>query len=454
MKTRITFLTFVLSAFLFVGFAQDGANLAPVKYNLLKSNYRTNPDAALENLEWLLDNSPTLSLNIYKLGGTALNAKLKKATDAEKVTLTALGNKLFKQRFELFGNNPKEDPARAHNDYATFLQVTKGDGNKIFSELEQAYNIDPTKLSVKNIAVFFKYLTAKNKDTNPQFVFDTYDNTMEAIGKKLNGYLAKIEDYKKMDPATLSSKDKQKIHTYEVNSGALGQVEKILDKILESISNCDRLIPLYSSKFEEFKNDPIWLKRSVNRLFKKECTEDPLYAQLVEAYQNAAPSPEASAFYAGILLEKGEDTKALEFFQKAVDQETDPSKKAGYLFKVAKIMKKKGRLAQAKKYALLAAKEKPNFGRAYTFVASMYASSANKCGKGEFAIRMVYVAAEKMAKKAAAVDASEKSYALKLARNYKANQPSKKLIFNNEDGLKSGDSYRIGCWIGETVRVP
>ena len=91
-------------------------------------------------------------------------------------------------------------------------------------------------------------------------------------------------------------------------------------------------------------------------------------------------------------------------------------------------------------------------GKAYLLIAGLYASSANSCGTKEFDKRMVYVAALNKARRAKAVDPSISSRANKYIRNYKANEPSKKLIFTQ--GIKPGSSHSIKCWIGETVRVP
>ena len=65
---------------------------------------------------------------------------------------------------------------------------------------------------------------------------------------------------------------------------------------------------------------------------------------------------------------------------------------------------------------------------------------------------MVYVAALNKARKAKAVDPSISSKANKHIRNYKGNQPSKKLIFTM--GIKPGTPHKIKCWIGETVKIP
>ena len=62
----------------------------------------------------------------------------------------------------------------------------------IFAILEKAYNIDPTKMGVKNLYLYFQGVTDRNKDTNPQKVFDTYDDVLESVSEKLEGYAAKL----------------------------------------------------------------------------------------------------------------------------------------------------------------------------------------------------------------------------------------------------------------------
>ncbi len=453
MKTKlITLFTTVFSVFMFTNVqAQDDCAL---RYNVLKTDIKTkNYDSALKNLEYTLDNCSKLTANIYRYGGTLVNAILKKGTPAQKETVATLGNKLYQKRFE---NYPDVDPAKAHSDYGDFLKKTGGDKAEIFNQYETAFKIDPTKLGVGSIISFFTTVVEDNKDTNLQKVFNIYDNTVEAMNKKVEGYLDVVQKLQAKQDAgeTLLSSEERKLKSYSTNAKALGQIEGIMDKKIEEISNCDYLLPLYKEQYEANKTDKQWVVRAINRMFKKDCTSDPLYATLVGQYQEIDPSPEASVLYAGILMDKGETSKAISYFEKAIDQETDPAKKAKNLYKVANIFKKKGQTIKAVLYAKKAIAVKPNLGRAYTMIATSYANSANTCGNGEFEKRMVYAAARKYALKASRVDPSIGVYASNLAKSYKANMPSKKLVFNNDLGLKSGDSYTVKCWINEVVTVP
>jgi tetratricopeptide (TPR) repeat protein len=229
-------------------------------------------------------------------------------------------------------------------------------------------------------------------------------------------------------------------------------VEGYLDNTLSEVATCERLVPLYKDNFEANKGNVSWLKRAVSRLNQKECTDNPLYPQMVEAYVNAAPSSDAYVFYAGILMDGGETNKAIEYFNKAIGLESDNYKKAKYYYRVALIMKKQGSRSKAREYAYLALKERPSMGSAYLLIANLYAASANTCGTDEISKRMVYVAAADKARQAKAVDPGISSTANQYIKSYMASAPSKKLVFT--EGLASGSSHKIGCWINESAKIP
>ena len=446
----------VIIACLIFGYTSVSAQGSPseeamIKYNLFKGDYKSkNYEAAYENWIWCMDSVPTLSVNIYKLGIGIAKDRYKKASEADKPEAVALVRRVYEQRIEHF---PK-DLAKVYSDYANFLILSKQPEIEVYNVLKKAYQIDASKMGVKSIFRYFQYVTDENKDDNVQYVFDTYDGLVKAVEKKLNYYSTKLDGYsaKEEQGNVLSSKEKSLKKAYENNSKAIGQVVGGLDKIIMDLSTCERLIPLYTQDFEANKSNGAWLRSAVNMMYKKKCTEDPLYDKLVEAYVAAEPSPEASVFYAGLLVKNNQMDKAKEYFLKAVEQETDPFKKAGYLYKIAQILKKEGHKERARNAALEAIKYKRSMGEAYLLVAGLYASSANSCGASEFEKRMVYVAAMDMAKTAAAVDPVNRSRANKYVKSYQASAPDKKAIFT--EGVASGSPYKIGCWIGITVKIP
>ena len=457
MKKRIILLTNVL---LFLGLttlnAQATQQECTIKYNLFKGDYQSKKyDEAFPNWIYLMDNCQNLSINIYKYGDKLTKERYKKADNKEEAL--ALIKRVYEQRLEVYPNDVpkyKHYVAKVHSDYVDFLVKNKlGTEDEIFPILKKAYDKDPTRLSVKNIYRYFQAVTDKNKDTDPQLVFDTYDDVLESVGKKLAGYNKNLKPLiaKKEAGQELDKKEKRMLKAYSNNSKALGQVEAGLDNIIVELSTCNRLIPLYNRDFEKFKSDAKWLKRAVSRMYSKECTEDPLFEKLALAYAEAEPSADSYYFAAKVKEKNGDKKGAEELFGKSFELETDPLKRANFKMRFAQAAKKKGQKSKARQLAREAIQLNPNLGKAYLFIANLYATSINSCGKNEFQKRMTYVAAYNKARRASVVDPSIGVTAGKFLRNYKANFPSKKVIFT--EGVNEGDPFTVGCWINEKVKV-
>ena len=412
-----------------------------IKYNLFKGDFQSKKYVdAFENWTFLMDKCPDLSVNIYKYGSTL-------AQDVKKDPI--LSKKVYEQRLKYFST---DNPAKVHSDYADYLADNKlATDEEIFEILQKAYKISPRDMSVKNIYKYFQGVTDKFKDTDPQRVFDTYDDVLESIGEKLDDYTTKINEITKDSTKVLDNKEKRLLNIYQTNSAALGQIEGGLDNIISDIATCDRLIPLYKREFETFKKDPIWLRRAVSRLFNKGCQEDPMFETLAKAYAESTPSSDSYSFYAGILEKNGDNSGAAAMRKKAFDLETDPLKKARYKLNFAEQAKQRGQLANARVLAREALSYNPNYGKAYLLIGRLYQASVNDCGKNEFEKRMVYAAALRQAQKAASIDQSISSVAAKYIASYRGNLPDKKTIFTY--GANEGTPYTIKCWIKETVTI-
>ncbi|SDS30419.1 hypothetical protein SAMN05216503_2627 [Polaribacter sp. KT25b] len=422
--------------------AQDDAKReCTIKYNLFKGDYQSKKyDEAYANWIYLMDNCPDLSVSIYQYGSTL-------AEDIRKDPV--LAKRVYEQRLKYY---PDAKPAKVHSDYATYLADNNlASKEEVFVYLEKAYEISPQDMGVKNIYKYFHGITDKYKDENPQKVFDTYDDVVESVGEKLDDYAKKINVLSD-STRVLDAKEKRRLNAYQINSRALGQIEGGLDNIITEIATCERLIPLYQRNFEENKGNAVWLRRAVNRLFNKECQDDPMYEKLAKAYAEATPSPDSYSFYAGVLEKNGDASGAAAMRQKAFDLETDPIKKSRYKLKFAEAARSRGQLSTARRLAREALKYNPSSGRAYLLIGRLYQSSVNACGEDEFEKRMVYAAALRQAETAARVDPSMSSVARRYINSYRANLPSKTVIFTS--GVEPGSSYTIKCWIGETVTVP
>lgn len=407
-----------------------------IKYNLFKGSVVGGKyEESKADLEYLLNNCATLSVNIYKYGAKA----------ADKTNDHDLYKKVYEARLVNF---PKKGAAKAHSDYASYLaKHNLATEDEIFEILKKAYEISPKDMGVKNIYKYFEGVLNKNKDTNPQKVFDTYDDVMESVGEKLDDYQVKIAKLAaKEEGQTISAKEARLLKAYRINSKALGTVEGGLDAQIAPLVTCERLIPILTKDFEANKTNEVWLKRAVSRLYKKGCKEDPLFEKLAVKYSEVSPSADACLFVASILEKNGKVAEADAKRKECFDLETDPVKKGK--LKLNEAYAYGGSKGRAIAYEAL--KYNPNMGKAYLYIASLYAKSANKCGTSVFEKKMVYVAALNMARKAQKVDPG--SGAGRYINSYKKNVPTKKEIF--QEGVAPGSSHKVKCWINETVRVP
>lgn len=444
-------ITFLLAATMLLATAKtnaqdDAKRECTIKYNLFKGDFKSKKyDDAYTNWVYLMDNCKDLSVNIYKYGSDL-------AQDVKKDP--ALAKKVFEQRLQYFPENSNTNNlAKAYSDYATYLSKNNlASDDEVFALLEKAYEISPRDMSVTNIYKYFQGITNKYKDVQPQKVFDTYDDVVESVGEKLDDYSKKINELTQDSTTVLDKKDARRLSAYQINSRALGQIEGGLDAIISEIATCERLVPLYQRDFEANKSNATWLRRAVSRMFNKGCQDEPLFETLAKAYAEATPSPDSYSFYAGILEKNGDASGAATMREKAFQLETDPLKKAKYKLKFAEAAKSRGQLSKARSLAREALRLNPNFGKAYLLIARAYQASVNDCGSNEFEKRMVYAAALRQAQRASSVDPSISSVAQKYIASYRANLPSKKVVFTA--GVAPGSNYTIKCWIGETVKVP
>ncbi len=455
--TKLKSLIVLLTVSLFVGNLNLNAQgnqeeKCNIEYNLFRVDFKSkNYDKAFDSWLWTFENCPTLSINIYKNGLTMAEAKYKKATGAEKEAAAELVERIYLQRLKHF---PDDKPGKMYSEYAMFMAKVGATEATVFGLLQNAYDIDPESLGVKALFKYFEGVIDRNKDTNIQGIFDMNDNLLDVVNTKIDKFSKEVDKLRELEESgeELTKRQAYLKTAYSTNLKGLGKVEDGLGVMLEKYATCDRLLPLYEKEFSENSTNAVWLKRSVSRLYNKGCTEGIFYDQMVEAYVNADPSSDAYVFYAGMQMKKGNDPKALEYFKRAVDLETDNYKKANYLYNISKMMKDKGRFGEARSYAYKALEARPSIGRAYLLVASMYAKSAKSCGNDVFGTRMVYQAALNKARRAKAVDPSISSTAQKHINSYASKAPSTEDVFN--EGKQSGSLYKIGCWIGESVRIP
>jgi len=447
----LTIITFLLAGLASI-FAQDkfGDNPDECKMNLSlfhESVKAKDFDEAMSTWKSCYDNCPKSSIYIYTDGLKIAKNIMK----TDKIKGANLVNEIYAKRVEFY---PKR-LGKVYSDWAKFLIEQKATDDEVFEKLNLAYKADPSGMSAKNIFRFFQYITDKYKDTDVQFIFDTMDDVNDAVEKKISGL---TEEYTALQAKieageTLTKKEKWRVDNefFEKNLKGLGMIEDGLNAKVDNLMTCDRLVPLYRKNYQSNTTNVKWLKRAARKLNNKGCDSDQLYVEIIESWAKAEESVEVWKYLESKYRSLGRIADADALGKKIFDMGT-PLDKAKFVYSQANDLYKAGKFSQARRKAREALSYKSSYGKAYILIARMYAKSANTVGTDEFSKRMVYVAAVNKVRQAIRANPALASTGKKYIKSYSGNYPSKTLLFTK--GLKSGDSHKIGGWIGETVKIP
>jgi len=449
MKTKFT----LLIAVLFLSFNYVAAQPNEEDLNTLSifSEYAKakNYDAAYSPWMELRQRNPKFNRAIYTYGERILKDKIKKSSGAEKAEFINDLLKLWDERMQYFAAKTKTGDLLSKQAQLMYDNKSElGQSDKvIYDAFENAYETDEkTFTNPKALYTYFSTLVdLHNSGVVPvQDVFNKYDQVTEKIDREINNYSKITSDLLTKETAgtALTSKEKRIKKSAESFLGAYDKISGSIDSKLGILANCENLIPLYNRDFEEMKSDPIWLQRAAGRMSAKDCTSDPLFFKLVNAYHNLSPSAN-SAYYLGLLKDKeGNSTEAIEYYNQAIGLETDSFEKAKILKKIAGKFRKSRSYGKARSYYMKALDANPSDVRPYLAIAQMYASSANNCGSDNFNKRAVFWLAAQMARRGGSSS---------TAANYMAKAPQKSEIFAKGN---AGQKINIGCWIGRSVTVP
>ncbi len=458
MKTRIILVLASLFLTVNFGFAQQDEecmlNLTLMNDYVKSKKY----DEAFEPWMKVRNKCPKFSYAIYAYGEKILKHKIKNTSGQEKIDFI---NDLMLVWDTGMGYFPsKYDLGEVLSDkgllmYDNQKELGKSDQD-IYNAFDEAYKQDLKNFtSAKGLYVYFTKVVDlfKADKAELQDVFNKYDDVyeqLESINEKyttsLNKLIAKEEAGQ-----TLTKKEKKYKKFYQDSLEANDKIAGSLDTYIGELANCENLIPLYQRDFPTYKNDAVWLKRAVSRMYNKECTDDPLYIDLVKAYDATAPSADTKYFTATILYKQGKNKEGDDYIKQAYDLEEDVFKKGRLAKKIANSYKKRGSYGAARQYYREALKLNPSDGTPHLQIAAMYAKSANSCGDTNFNKRAVFWYAAQEALKAGRVDPSMKKSAQQAANSYNGNAPTKAEIF---EAGNAGTTINIGCWIGGSVKVP
>ena len=439
MKTRLTILIAVLMlSTMFGANAQTKESkygVDSVKTILSASLYgemvkQKNYSEALPGWRYIFNNAPKFQKSTYS-NGVKIMRGMYSATKDKKYVDTLMT--VYDQRVKYYGTNRK---------YPTGWILGRKGGDlfrynkKNMAKVKEAYTIMQKSISLRGIAseaaVVNKTMEAgkllvKAGELSPELLINDYLAFMDLLKARAEKYPKKANNVK----------------------GAIQNVEN--DFFAAGVADCETLSSIFTPKFEANPEDMVLINKIMKMLNRQECEDGALYAKVAEQKYKLEPSADAAHNLAKMFIKKKQFSKSKGYIQKSIDLEEESEVKADLYFKLASIILMEGNLSAAKKNALAAIKNKPNWGKPYLLIGKCYAA-AHKTFKGKaYEKQALYWVAVDKFMKAKSVDSECATEANQLIKTYSKYFPAKEEAFMQ--GLKEGGTHKIGSWINETTKV-
>ncbi len=221
--------------------------------------------------------------------------------------------------------------------------------------------------------------------------------------------------------------------------------------IASGASTCEALIHFFKPKFEENKENILYLKRVVSFLGTLDCEQDMFYEQAAEALYKLEPTAQSAFSLAKLFVTKDQFEKAAGYYLEAIEKETEPENKADYYYQLGVITNSKlNDPRTAKQYALDAIKYRPDWGEPYILIGDAYITGKDSFDD-DFEQTAVYWAAVDKFFEAKNIDSTVTEKANERIETYSMYFPDIETTFFYS--LENGDSYTVGSWINEKTTV-
>jgi len=439
MKTRLTILTAVLMLSTMFGVnaqtkeSKYGVDSAKTILNAslyVEMVKQKNYQEALPGWRYVYNNAPKFQRATYSNGVKIMRGMLVATKDVKYVDTLMM---VYDARIKYYGTNRKYPTGwilgRKGGDLFTYKK-------KDIASVKEAYNIMKESISLRGVdaeaSVVNKTMEAGKLlvlagELAPELVIDDYLAFMDLLKNQMEKYPKKATNIK----------------------GAIANVEN--DFFAAGVADCERLSAIFTPKFEANPEDMDLINKIMKMLNRQECEDIALYAKVAEQKYHLDPSADAAHNLAKMFIKKKQFSKSKEYLNKSIELEEVAETKADLHFKLATILYMEGSLASAKKNALLATKFKSNWGQPYILIGKAYAGYSKKYGTKPIEKLSVYWVAVDKFYKAKSVDPECAEEAQKWITTYSKYFPRKEDAFF--EGLKGGDTYKVGDWINETTKV-
>ncbi len=326
---------------------------------------------------------------------------------------------LHDQRAEYF---PKYAVTALNNKGLDLVNYVKGDSKRLFEGLEDiiAKNGTATKPSI--------YLFNLNA------AVDLYQSGVLDEEQVIAVYEKAIENLEN----TQCKNEKEKEDVANVTE----DIENIF--IQSKVASCDKLVALFTPRFEANPDSLQLVKNIVNMLSKtEEGAETDLFLNAVNAMYRLEPSYQSAYYLYRLYSSRGNADEAVKYMEQAIEYpESDNSTDAAYYYELAAYCYKTGHSAKAYSSATKAVElDQSLAGKAYMLIGTIWGSQV--CKGNEIETRAPYWVAVDYMTRAKNADASLAEEANNMIAQYAKYFPMKAEAFMYD--LLDGQSYTVNC---------
>lgn len=405
-------------------YGADSANC--IKYLSFYKDYfkQKSYNEALPNWREAFKRCPPTANQTMLVDGTTLMRKLISQNSKNPVYREKLVDSLMMIHDIRIANYPKYAVTARNNKGLDLANYVQNDPERLYKEYGEIIAGNKTKTKPTILLFYFDSAVElyKNGSLDEEEIIGVYEGCMELLSK--------------MDPKDAADKDM-------VDDMKL-KIEELFAS--NNIADCDKLIELYTPKFEA---DPqnIELAEKIVRFMSAAdgCTDNALFISAATSIHKSNPTHASAYTLYKLNASTGKSAEAVKYLQEAIDREdSDAAQDAEYYYELAVYNFKCGNnlaAEQAAKKVIPLATTSEIKGKTYMLIGTIWGGV--RCDGNDIAKRAPYWVAVDYFERAKAADPELAAEANKRINEYKKYYPLTADAFMF--GVNDGETYQVSC---------
>ncbi len=405
-------------------YGADSANC--IKYLSFYKDYfkQKSYNEALPNWREAFKRCPPTANQTMLVDGTTLMRKLISQNSKNPVYREKLVDSLMMIHDIRIANYPKYAVTARNNKGLDLANYVQNDPERLYKEYGEIITGNKTKTKPTILLFYFDSAVElyKNGSLDEEEIIGVYEGCMELLSK--------------MDPKDAA--DKEMVDDMKV------KIEELFAS--NNIADCDKLIELYTPKFEA---DPqnIELAEKIVRFMSAAdgCTDNALFISAATSIHKSNPTHTSAYTLYKLNASTGKSAEAVKYLQEAIDREdSDAAQDAEYYYELAVYNFKCGNnlaAEQAAKKVIPLATTSEVKGKTYMLIGTIWGGV--RCDGNDIAKRAPYWVAVDYFERAKAADPELAAEANKRINEYKKYYPLTADAFMF--GVNDGETYQVSC---------